>query len=68
MQINLPDSVDIQAQAFAAGFANVDQYVINLIERDKDRAAIQEGLEAMRTGRVRPFADFDAQFRQEKGL
>jgi len=68
MQINLPDTTDIQAQATAAGFANVDEYVFDLIERDKDRVAIQQGLEAMRDGKTRPFEEFDAEFRQEHGI
>ena len=68
MQINVPDSTNIQGQAIAAGFANVDEYVLNLIERDKDRFAIQEGLDAMRDGRARSFEEFDAEFRQEHGI
>jgi hypothetical protein len=68
MQINSPDSADIQLQAQAAGFANVDEYVFSVIERDKDRAAIQEGLNAVREGRTRPFDQFDTEFRKEHGI
>ena len=68
MQINLPDTTDVQTQAIAAGFANVDEYVFSLIERDKERVAIQEGLDAMRHGRLRPFDDFDAEFRNQRGI
>jgi hypothetical protein len=63
MQINLPDSVDILSQAQAAGFANVDDYVFSLIQRDNERRVIQSGLDAMREGRTRPFGEFDAEFR-----
>lgn len=68
MQINVPDAADVQSLAIAAGFANVDEYVFNLIERDKDRMAIREGLDAMRDGRMRPFEEFDAEFRKEHGI
>ena len=68
MQINLPDTTDVQTQAIAAGFANVDEYVFSLIERDKERVAIQEGLDAMRQGRLRPLDEFDAEFRQQRGI
>src|SRR4051812_5987233 len=66
MQINLSETTDIQAQAVAAGFANVEEYVLNLIERDKERVAIQEGLDAIRDGRLRPFEEFDAEFRRQQ--
>jgi hypothetical protein len=68
MQINLPDTFDVQGQALAAGFAHVDEYVFDLIERDKERVAVQEGLDAMRAGRKRPFEEFDAEFRKEHGI
>lgn len=63
MKITLPDTADVQGQALAAGFAHVDEYVFSLIERDKERVAIQEGLDAMREGRRRSFEEFDAEFR-----
>ncbi|MEX2309290.1 MAG: hypothetical protein WD738_16945 [Pirellulales bacterium] len=68
MQINLPDSTDVQSQAVAAGFASVDEYVFSLIERDKERVAIQVGLDALRDGRTRSFDDFDAEFRKDNGI
>jgi hypothetical protein len=68
MQIEIPDRCDVRAQAVAAGFANVDDYVVSLVERDAERVAIQEGLEAMKAGRTRTFEDFDREFRQEQNL
>lgn len=68
MDLHLPDAIDLPDLAAAAGYANVDQYVRSLIERDKDRLAIQAGLDAMRDGRTRPFDEFDAEFRKEHGL
>jgi hypothetical protein len=66
MLIQLPDGV--QSQAIAAGFANVDEYITALLDRDAERVAIREGLEALRQGRVRPFEEFDAEFRRRNGL
>ncbi|MEX0700705.1 MAG: hypothetical protein WD069_01275 [Planctomycetales bacterium] len=68
LQVELPDAAEIQAQAVAAGFANVDEYLLNLLERDKERLAVRSGLDAMDAGRKRPFAEFDAEFRQEQGI
>ena len=55
-------------QAAAAGYASVEHYLQSLIERDAERLAIQEGLEAAREGRVRPFDEFDREFRERHGL
>ncbi|MDZ4658412.1 MAG: hypothetical protein SH868_12610 [Bythopirellula sp.] len=68
MQISIPDNVNLPDQAVAAGFANVEAYVFHLIERDTERMAIQEGLDAVRQGRTRPFAEFDAEFRKKYGI
>lgn len=37
-------------------------------ERDETLAAIQEGLKDADEGRVRPFEEFDREFRQKHGL
>ena len=68
MQIEIPDDFNVQAQAAAAGFASVDEYVAMLLERDAERVAISEGLQAMKEGRMRPFDEFDREFRQRHGL
>jgi hypothetical protein len=68
MQINLPDSIDVTSQAHAAGFANADEYVVSLIQREQERRAIQAGLDAARDGRTRAFNEFDAQFRKQQGI
>ncbi len=65
MQINLPDDPRIQGLAAAAGYASVEDYVFSLIERDTERIAIQQGLDAMKAGRTRPFEEFDADLRSE---
>lgn len=47
MQIHLPDAPRIQGLAAAAGYASVEDYDFNLIERKTERIAIQQGLDAM---------------------
>ena len=39
-----------------------------LEEQDADLAAIQRGIDDMVTGRTRPFADFDADFRRRNQI
>jgi hypothetical protein len=68
MTINLPDDRDYQAQAVAAGFSTVQDYVMTLLDRDAERAAIQEGIDAMRRGDVQPLDEFDAELRREFGF
>jgi hypothetical protein len=68
MQINLPDDPNIQGLATAAGYASVEDYVFSLIERDTERMAIQQGLDAMQSGRTRPFEEFDAEFREKNDI
>ncbi len=34
----------------------------------RDFQAIQDGIESWKAGRTRPFAEFDAEFRQQNGL
>jgi len=65
MQITLPDDLDLQSQAIEAGFATVEDYVRVLLERDAERVAIQQGIDDMRAGRVRPLEEFDAEFRRK---
>ena len=65
MRITLPDDPDLQTQATAAGFASVEDYVRVLLERDAERVAIQQGIDDMSAGRVRPLEEFDAEFRRK---
>lgn len=68
MQITIPDAEEIQAQAVVAGFASVEAYINDLIDRDAERLAIQAGINDMRAGKVRPFEEFDEEFRKQYGL
>ena len=66
MQIQVPE--DTQQLSLAAGFANVDQFVNSLLRKERERLAIQAGIDAMDAGEVTDFADFDREFREKNGL
>ena len=66
MQIKVPE--DTQQLSLAAGFANVDQFVNSLLRKQRERLAIQVGIDAMNAGQVSDFADFDREFREKNGL
>jgi hypothetical protein len=68
MIIELPNDRDLKGQAVAAGFSSIEDYVISLLDRDAERVAIQEGIDAMRLGDMRPFEEFDEQLRRECGF
>lgn len=68
MELNNIDEAHIQSQAAAAGFATVELYIQNLLQKDADRLAIQEGVDAFKAGRHRPFEEFDSEFRQANNL
>ena len=63
MQIELRNESELRDRAAAAGFSSVSDYVQMLIDRDADRIAILEGIAAANAGRVRPFEEFDREFR-----
>jgi len=66
MQIQVPD--DTKQLSIAAGFANVDQFVNSLLRKERERLAIQAGIDAMDAGQVTDFAVFDREFREKNGL
>ncbi|MEM9585878.1 MAG: hypothetical protein AAGA03_01245 [Planctomycetota bacterium] len=66
MNISIPE--ETEQQSVAAGFASVEQYVHSLVRRDRERLAIEEGISAMKEGRVQDFEDFDRQFRERHGI
>ena len=66
MEISLPDNV--RQQSIAAGYASVEQYILSLMKRDRERLAIEVSLTALREGRVREFDEFDQEFRQRNNL
>lgn len=66
MKVEISD--DVQAQAVAAGFATIEDYVTDLVERDAERVAIQRGIDDWRAGGVQSFDDFDRELRKEFGF
>ena len=70
MQIEIPLDQEpaVKTLAISAGFASVEQYVLDLIERDGERAAIQVGLDQAGRGEGRPIKEFDTEFRRRKGI
>lgn len=68
MLTDVLDSDALRQQASAAGFARVEDYVLRLIEQDRERIAILQGLEEARAGKCRPFSEFDAEFRQRHAI
>lgn len=66
MQIKLPE--DTESQSLAAGFASVEQYVHSLVLRDRERLAIEEGISAMKEGRLQDFDEFDRDFRKTHSI
>lgn len=68
MQIEIRESHRIREQATAAGFASLEGYASVLLGRDAERVAIRAGLNAMGAGHVRPFEEFDREFRVQNGL
>lgn len=66
MEIYVSD--DIRQLSISAGFADVNQFVNSLLDKERERLAIQAGVEAMESGRVVEFASFDAEFREKNGM
>ena len=74
MQIELPrDIVERVQQRAAAGRGGTEVDVIrqalDLLDwHDQERQAIQEGIDAWRAGDVKPFDEFDREFRALNGI
>ena len=69
MTIDLPAQADgVREQAAAAGYASVEHYIQELLDRDAERLAILEGMAERRAGKGRPFEAFDQEFRARHGL
>ena len=66
MQIELPE--DAIKLSLAAGFASVDQFINSLLHKERERLAIQEGIDAMEKGEAEDLSEFDRRFRQKNGL
>lgn len=70
MEIQIPQEAEstVRDLAVRAGFASVQQYVLNLIHRDSETAAIKVGLQEARAGKFRSFQSFDDEFRALNGI
>lgn len=74
MHIDLPDDLITRLRervALAPGTSEADvirEALNNLDWQNAERVAMQEGLDAMHAGRVRPFEDFDREFSARNGI
>ncbi len=67
MSLSFSDPM-LAAQAAEAGYADPEQYLVSLVEKDAERLAIKKGIDDADAGRVRPFEEFDLEFRAKRGL
>lgn len=68
MQIQIEGGPSVLRQASAAGYASVEHYVQSLLDRDRERLAIKEGIDAVNESRVQDFDVFDRDFRERNGI
>ena len=68
MELNQFNESAVQSQALSAGFATIELYIQNLLERDAERLSIQKGINALEAGQHRLFDEFDREFREKNGL
>lgn len=66
IEIHLSD--DVKLQSAEAGFPNLEDYLHSLLERDRNRLACLKGIQDVEAGRVRPFEEFDVEFRKKHGI
>lgn len=65
MAIEVRLGEDTKIQSTEAGYTDVQEYVLSLIERDRIRLACQKALQEVEAGEARPFDTFDAEFRKK---
>lgn len=68
MVINLEFGEEERLQCVEAGFATLEDYLYSLLLQDRERLAIQQGRADVEAGRVRPFEQFDQEFRKKHGI
>lgn len=68
MQADYFDSDIVRQQAVVAGFSKVEDYLISLVEKDRERQAIKQGLDEVQAGLCRPYTEFDVEFRQRHSI
>lgn len=66
MQITVPnDAVHLSLQA---GYADVEQFVLGLLDKERERLAIERGIQDLQSGRAVPLETFDRQFRETHSI
>jgi len=65
MQVQIFNEVAAIQAAKAAGFSSVEEYVNQTIKQAADLAAIRDGIEDTRAGRMTRLDEFDKAFREE---
>lgn len=68
MKIELKLREEETRQHLEAGFATMEEYLYSLLAKDRDHLAILPGSADVEAGRMRPFDEFDAEFRQKHGI
>jgi hypothetical protein len=68
MAIEIHFGDDTKIQSIEAGYASVEDYLHSLLQRDRARLACLKGLQDVDTGNIRPFDDFDSEFRKKHGI
>jgi putative addiction module CopG family antidote len=74
MSVDLSPDVwnEIQRQLASGSYASPDEVLRDALAalrtREQEVVAIQEGIDDMEAGRVRPLRDFDRDFRHRNGL
>lgn len=66
IEIHLNDEAKLQS--VEAGYASVEDYLHSLLQRDRNRLACLKGLQDVESGNIRPFDEFDAEFRKKHGI
>ncbi|MEX1026604.1 MAG: hypothetical protein WD049_01160 [Candidatus Paceibacterota bacterium] len=68
MSVHIQLGEQERLQCIEAGYASMEEYLYSLLEQDRNRLAIQRGIADVEAGRVRPFEEFDAEFREKHGI
>ena len=68
MEIKIAANESLQNQAVAAGFGSLEQYIYTLLDRDAERVAIQQGIDALNEGRTIPAEEVYAGIRNKLNL
>ncbi len=70
MSVDLSPDIwtEIQRQVATGVFSSPDEALAALRDREREVLAIQQGIDDMEAGRVRPIREYDREFRLHNGL